>query len=327
MSSLPWWLVTAVLVALAAVVALWLRAPRTAGVPLADVGALERSTRRTTLLRVSAVIAIGAALAAAYLAAPRPTGRLASLVSPDRTTVVVLDLSQSVSDLVYREIARTLEGIVTAAGEDGRVGLVVFSDVAQEALPPGTAASHLQPFIRYFRPRDERGVAAKPSYYRAAGPTQAPPPKYPLNPWFSGFSGGTQISTGLRAARISLARSGANGGRVVLLSDLAEDDADLPRLARELVAYERDPGLELRVVALPPATAVQKQLFARVAGDESSVVDSVSLATGSRADGRIGDAWPFPFLVAVLALALTTGFFLLRAVPIALVPPPGRSRS
>lgn len=326
MSTLAW-LAAALFVALAIVAALWLRAPRAASVPIADVGALDGATRRTRLLRLCAVVAIGAALAGTYLTSPRPTGQLASLVSPERTTVVVLDLSQSVSDLVYREIARTLEGIVTAAGEDGRVGLVVFSDVAQEALPPGTAASHLLPFIRYFRPRDERGVAAKPSYYRAAGPTQTPPPKYPLNPWFAGFSGGTQISTGLRAARLSLARSGAEGGRVVLLSDLAEAEPDLPRLARELVVYERDPSLDLRVVALPPANAVQKQLFARIAGNPDSVVDSVSLATGNRADAGLGETWPAGFLVAVVALGAATGFFLLRAWPIALVSPAGRGRS
>lgn len=292
-------------------------------IPLADVGTLARATRRTSLLRLCAAALIGAALAAAYLTAPRPIGRLASLVAPGRDTVVVLDVSQSVSDLVYREIARTLQGIVTAAGEDGRVGLVLFSDVAQEALPPGTTASHLQPFIRYFRPRDGRGVAAKPSYYRAAGPTQAPPPDYPLNPWFSGFSGGTKISTGLREARLALARSGADGGRVVLLSDLAEADDDLPVLARELVAYERDPALDLRVVALPPANAVQKQLFARIAGDEETVVDSTSLATGGRAEAGPGATVPVAFLAALAALAVAAGFFLLRAVPISFA----RSRS
>jgi hypothetical protein len=326
-TGVPWWLATAVLVALAGVAVLVLLAPRSASVPLADAPALGRATRRTTVLRLGAVAAIVAALAGAYLTAPRPTGRLAALVSPERSTVVVLDVSQSVSDLVYREIARTLEGIVTAAGDDGRVGLVLFSDVSQEALPPGTAAAQLQPYIRYFRPRDERGVAAKPSYYRAAGPTQAPPPQYPLNPWFSGFSGGTRISTGLLAARLSLARAGADGGRVVLLSDLAEEETDLPRLTRELVTYERDAGLELRVVALPPATAVQKQLFARIAGDPGSVVDSTSLTTGNRADGELGETWPVAFLVAVLAVAVAAGFFVLRAVPIALVLPTGRSRS
>jgi hypothetical protein len=323
MSSVPWWLATAVLAALTGAAVVVLGATRPASVPLADAPRLARATRRTSLVRLGAVALIAAALAAAYLTAPKPTGRLASLVAPGRPTVVVLDVSQSVSDLVYREIARTLEGIVTAAGADGRVGLVLFSDVAQEALPPGTAATHLQPFIRYFRPRDQRGVATKPSYYRAAGPTQAPPPDYPLNPWFAGFSGGTQISTGLRAARLALARSGAERGRVVLLSDLAEDDEDLPRLTRELVAYERDPALELRVVALPPANAVQKLLFARIGGGEGAVVDSMSLATGNRADAGLGDALPVAFLAAVAALATASGFYLFRAVPISL----SRSRS
>jgi len=316
--TVPWWLAVPALLALAGAAALRVGVPRPAAVPLADAAALGAATRRTALLRLGAVAMIGAGLAAAYLTAPRPTGRLASLVAPGRQTVVVLDVSQSVSDLVYREIARTLEGIVTSAGEDGRAGLVLFSDVAQEALPPGTRASHLRPFVRYFRPRDERGVAPKPSYYRAAGPTQAPPPDYPLNPWFAGFSGGTRISTGLREARLALERSGSDGGRVVLLSDLAEADDDLPRLTRELVAYERNPALDLRVVALPPANAVQKQLFARIASDEGAVVDSTSLATGNRADAGLGKAAPVAFLAALAVLAAAAGFYLLRAVPIAL---------
>ncbi|MGH7545786.1 MAG: hypothetical protein ACREKI_06345, partial [Gemmatimonadota bacterium] len=71
----------------------------------------------------------------------------------------------------------------------------------------------------------------------------------------------------------------------------------------ELVAYERDPALDLRVVALPPANAVQKQLFARIAGDEDSVVDSASLATGNRADAGLGGTAPVAFLAVLAAVA------------------------
>ena len=146
--------------------------PAGEGVPLADAGALRSASRRTALIGTGLVAAVGVALAAAYLLAPRPTGKLDELVSGKGSTVIVLDMSQSVSDLVYREIARTLEGVMTSTGEDGRIGLVLFSDTAEEALPPGSKSSELEPFIRYFRPRQERGVAAKPLYYRAAGPTE-----------------------------------------------------------------------------------------------------------------------------------------------------------
>lgn len=302
----PWWLVAPALAALAAVVLALGRRPRPASVPLAAAPALDGPRRRTTLIRVALVAAIGAILAVAFLTAPRPTGRLDELVSSGRNTVVVLDMSQSVSDLVYREIARTLEGIVTTAGDTGRIGLVLFSDVAQEALPPGSRAADLAPFVEYFRPKGERGLKAKPIYYRAAGPTAALPTQYPLNPWYGRFSGGTQISTGLRVARVALERQGAGPATVLLVSDLAEADYDVERLTRELVAYERDTSLQLRIVALPPATSAQKQLFARITGDERSIVDSLALSTGNEGAGEPRQGIPVVFLaiVALLAAAL-----------------------
>ena len=123
--------------------------------------------------------------------------------------------------------------------EDGRIGLVVFSDTAEEALPPGTKSSPSSSRSSATSDRGRSvGVAAKPLYYRAAGPTEQALTRYPVSPWFGGFSGGTQISTGLRVARVALARDGGSG-RVLLVSDLAEASDDLPRLTRELVAFQR----------------------------------------------------------------------------------------
>jgi hypothetical protein len=312
----PWWLVVPALCALAAIVVGLVRRPRPAVLPVADASALGRPARRTTAIRIALLAAIGAILAAAFLVAPRPTGRLEELVSSGGTTVVVLDMSQSVSDLVYREISRTLEGIVTAAGDKGRVGLVLFSDVAEEALPPGSRAADLLPFVKYFRPKNERGLKAKPIYYRNAGPTATSPTRYPLNPWYGRFSGGTQISAGLRVARVALERDHA-GGRVILLSDLAESDYDIERLGRELVAYQQNPALELRIVALPPATASQKQLFARITGDGGSIVDSLSLATGNETVGEPAEGMPVVFLVVVGVLALALAANELLGVPLA----------
>ena len=299
----PWWIAVPALALLAAVALGARRGRAVLPLPLAGTPGLARPARRTALLRGGLVAAIGGVLAIAYLAAPRPTGELDSLVASGRSTVVVLDISQSVSDLVYREIARTLEGIVTAAGDSGRVGLVLFSDVAQEALPPGSRAAELAAFARFFRPRQERGVAAKPAYYRAAGPTEQVGTQYPLNPWFGRFSGGTQISTGLRVARVALAREGQEG-RVVLLSDLAEAEYDLGRLTRELVAYENDESLDLRIVALPPANEAQKAVFARITGEDDLIVDSLALTTGNTGAGEPSAAIAWPYVAAVLALAL-----------------------
>lgn len=293
------------LLGLAALVAILLVRPRGASPPL-PIGpgrTLARAARRTTRVLAALAFLAGALVAAAYLLAPRPTGRLDELVPAGRSTVVVLDVSQSVSDLVYQEIARTLEGIVTAAGDSRNVGLVLFSDVAQEAIPPGSDAAALRPFIRYFRPRQERGVPAKPFYYRSGSVESVQPTAYPVSPWYGRFSGGTKISTGLSLARVALARHGA-GGLVVLVSDLADAEDDLPRLTRELVAYERDPGLELKVVALPAAKSGQKALFRRLTGASDSVVDSLSLATGNSRAGEPKTRLPLAFIAIVVLLGL-----------------------
>jgi len=308
--------VAVVLVLVAIVVA---RGPAREAVPLADAGLLRSASRRTAAARLGLVALVGAALAAAYVVAPRPTGELDELVSGRGSTVVVLDLSQSVSDLVYREIARTLEGVVTSAGDDGRIGLVLFSDTAEEALPPGSSAAELQPFIRYFRPRQDRGVPAKPLYYRAAGPTEQALVRYPVSPWFGRFSGGTQISTGLRVARVALERTGGRG-RVLLVSDLAEASTDLPRLTRELVTYQRAPGLELRIVALPPATAKAEDLFRRIGLGRTRIVDSLALSTGNASTGEPGRGVSSAFVLAVVGLALLLGLRELSTEPLRFEP-------
>jgi hypothetical protein len=310
------WLAALVVAACAAIAAgRLLRGRRPQVLPLADAPALRRAARRTSLVRAGVALAITGALAAAYVYAPRPTGQLDDLVSSEGRTVVVLDMSQSVSDLVYREIARTLEGVVTAAGASGRIGLVLFSDVAQEALPPGSRAIELEPFVKFFRPKAERGLRAKPFFYRAAGPAEAPPTQYPLSPWFGRFSSGTQISTGLAAAREALTRDGG-GGRVLLLSDLAEDELDLARLTTELRAYEGDSRLELDVVALPPASKEQKEFFLRATGGEASVVDSLALATGNEGIGEPGRPLARTFVLIVAALAGCLAAFELLARPV-----------
>jgi hypothetical protein len=145
-------------------------------------------------------------------------------------------------------------------------------------------------------------------YYRAAGPTEQIVSQYPVSPWFGRFSGGTQISTGLRVARVALARHGL-AARVILVSDLQEAEHDLERLTRELVAYERDPRLELRIVALPPATAKEKTVFWNITGERDNIVDSLTLTTGNAGEGEpaLGFAWPFLAAVLALAVALAVG--------------------
>ena len=69
----------------------------------------------------------------------------------------------------------------------GRFGLVLFSDTAYEAIPPGTPSEALRPLVRYFTLRPAR--------------TEGFLPTFPVNPWANSFSAGTKISTGLELAR------------------------------------------------------------------------------------------------------------------------------
>jgi hypothetical protein len=295
--TLPWLVPLAVLAASAVIVAVR-RRPSEGTVPLAGAPALDLPARRVRAVRVGVAVLLVVALALTVASVRKPEDQYASLLSGRESTVIVLDVSASVSELVYQEIARTLTGIVEAGGDEHRIGLVVFSDVAVEALPPGTRVDELRPYIRFFLPKQEPGASRKPSYYRAAGPVASAPIPYPQNPWFRKFSGGTHISTGLAAARQALYRDGGTGGRVVLLSDLAEAQTDFGKLTSELVSYARDPGLDLRVVALPPATETELAVFELNLGDAAAVQTSAELGKDGSGDTSLGG---FPFWLAVLA--------------------------
>ena len=304
MSGLLPWLVP-IVAAVPALVVVLTRRSRPLAVPLADAPAFRRAARRTALVRTVLALALIGLLAGCVATIRQPADPFDALVPEGSNTVVVLDVSASVSDLVYREIARTMRGLVETAGDDRGIGLVLFSDVAQEALPPGTPAAELRPFIRYFEPKSEPSAVRKPSYYRNAGPGAPPPTPYPQNPWFRSFSGGTRISVGLEAARVALARDGFTGGQVLLLSDLAEAEDDVARLAGELAIYARDPALELRVVALPPATERETAMFERILGDPRTVVGSSTLTdrSDSAAPAAGVPVW-FVALALLVGLAL-----------------------
>jgi len=227
-------------------------------------------------------------------------------------TIVVLDFSTSVSDLVYRQISATLRGIVAASGDRGRVGLVLFSDTAQEALPPGTPMRELVPFIRFFEPKRDPDAAGRPKPYRAYGPGAPSPTTYPLSPWFRSFSSGTQISTGLALARRAFARDGVSGGTVLLLSDLEEAKGDAGRLTAELSSYARL-GIDLNVVALPPATDREIDLYRRALG-KGSVIDLASVETVG--GGITAERFPTRSVLLVVLAAVALGAWQLLAVPL-----------
>ena len=205
------------------------RSRRGRGVDTHDVGAFRGVIGRTGLIRL--VLAVGAlALVLAAAAAGRePATKEHALIPQDRVGVVVLDLSLSITDDDYTKIRSTLRRLVA---EEATIGLVIFSDVPYELLPPGTPAKELEPLLRLL-------VAPR------LGPVQ--------NPWTQTFRAGTRISVALELAKSALERDEVASGTILLVSDLETAPEDVPALARTLAETERA-GIRVRVVPLAPSS-------------------------------------------------------------------------
>ena len=120
--------------------------------PLADARALAGAARRTSGVRLALGAVLAGLLAAAVAtssgsAVPRPVA-----TAGGTNTEIVLDVSGSISGLTLPPVGRALRSIARSAGRTGTVGLIVFSDSAVEALPPGTPVRELKPFVRFFTP-------------------------------------------------------------------------------------------------------------------------------------------------------------------------------
>jgi hypothetical protein len=197
-----------------------------------DVGAMRRATFRTRLVRVVLVVAALALLAgAAASARGLDAGRTNGL--PIASGVAVIDLSLSIGPQDYRTIRATLRRLIASKGS---FGVVMFSDVPYEMLPPGTPARELEPVLRLLAPQKAAGKRG---------------PVVPDNPWSQSFSAGTQISSALALARDMLVRDGIGHGTLLLLSDLLTAPEDVPRLARTLQELQ-DAGISVKVVPLNP---------------------------------------------------------------------------
>jgi hypothetical protein len=275
--------------------------PRSA-LPLADAQLLGRATRRTTAVRWTLASVLAAVLAAGvFLVAPRAAQPAAAVEGP-KHTIVVLDLSGSISGTAYARVGVLLKSLAANTGGGRRVGLVLFSDIAQEALPPETSPAALLGYARYFRPSKPRPIVTGGSALQF-GVT------YPENPWALRFSNGTTISRGLALARHLVARDHLASARVLLASDLFDSSADTPRLKTELLAYARTPGLELRVLPVPPHSPDTLRMFTRYLGERRvTLAPKTTPRVESAGLGASGLAASFPAgfvaLVAVLAVAL-----------------------
>ena len=251
--------------------------------PLADTASLRRAARRTAFVRSGLAAAILLALTAAYAVAPN--GDLArAAASGGAGNVVVLDVSGSITDHGSAQIQHTLADEIRAAGPNGRVGLVLVSDVAMEALPPSAPAGALQRFRRFFIATTKHRGAHADAASVAVDSTGARVLDYPQSPWAVAFSGGTTISSGLREAREDLLRAGLAGGRVLLLSDLVDAPQDEPALRRELRTYANDPRLDLKVrvlsSTLPRPLSLYRGILGRSAVQAAQVGPPPSLRAG-----------------------------------------------
>ena len=207
-----------------------------------DLPSLRRPALRTRVVRLVIALLLVGLLAGAAVAAGN-SGRTRSGVVPAGTTsVLVVDLSKSIIDTEFATIGATLRRLIAT---DTPTGLVVFSDVPYELLPPGSPASALVPVLRFFTPVNGA---------------------FPTNPWQATFRAGTKISAALELAHGMLLRSHVRDGSIVLVSDLQTAPSDYASLTQTLVQLRRE---NVVVRAVPLITSEQgRQLFGSVLGPD-----------------------------------------------------------
>jgi hypothetical protein len=263
-------------------------------IPYQGARALARIATRTRLMRaVLSVALIGLVLAAAA-SARHPRVSAQPFLPAKAGGVVVLDLSASITSDTYSRIHESLQQLVSRGG---RYGLVVFSNVAYQALPPGTPASALEPIIRYFTVPPTTPGGEQPSF--------------PVNPWSNDFTSGTEISEGLDLARTIELAGHVRQPAVVLISDLADDPNDLQRLNTVLNEYQVE-KIQLRIISLN-ADPTDLARFKGLIGKASSILPA-GLASSSRivlAPPRT--SFPTTFVVLAALVALLLGASELRA--------------
>lgn len=246
-----------------------------------DISALRPAAWRARALRLVLVLLAIASLAAAAYTARGPETRENTLLPKGTTGVVVLDLSLSINDDDYFAVRRVLRRLVA---EDARTGLVVFSDVPYELLPPGTPAKEVLPMLRLLVP-----------------PNQGPV----VNPWTRAFRAGTRVSGALELARGMLERDGVDNGAVLLVSDLETAPDDVQRLAETVDRFKRS-TIDLRAVPLG-ASSESRLIF------EGLLREDAFQPTGSGVEPTLGGGLSGRSLPAAL-LALGGLLFLVLAL-------------
>jgi hypothetical protein len=254
-------------------------------IPYAQARLLRRVAARTTAVRWALFGLLVALLLLAAASARHPRAGAQPLLPPQSGGVVVLDLSASITSDTYSRIHASLQTLVSRGG---RYGLVLFSNVAYEALPPGTPASAIEPIARYFTV--------------PAPVLQGAQPTFPINPWSASFTSGTEISNALDLARSIELANRVRHPAVVLISDLADDPNDFQRLNTVLAEF-RVEHIELRVIALN-ADPNDLARFKSLIGRASSIVPAGLSGAQDTALSVAGTAFPVRLVELAIAVAL-----------------------
>jgi hypothetical protein len=250
-----------------------------------ELEAVAPATRRTLALRI--LLGLGAVvLAAAAVVLGRGESAPPGLLPAGTDGLVVLDVSASISSDTYARIMATLDRL---ADSDRRYGLILFSDTAYLALPPGAPAAELEPFARQFDLRPHRTGALVA----------------PTNPWTGSFSAGTKISSGLQLALDTIRERRLGHPDVLLVSDLDDDAGDLESLTSVALAYRRL-GVPIRVVGLNPSPE-DVRLVERLLPQGGSVMQSTLPGERNSADR---EGLPGGLVAAAIALSLVLALFL-----------------
>jgi hypothetical protein len=249
-------------------------------IPYSGLRVFAQIAARTTLARAVLSIALVALVIVTAAAARHPQINEPQFTPPHAGGIVVLDLSASINEDTYSRIGQTLRQIVRRGG---RYGLVVFSDTAYEALPPGTPASALKPLERYFT---------------LVPAIKGEQPTFPLNPWTNSFTSGTKISAGLGLALELLDSDRIKHPAVVLVSDLADDSDDVPSLQGVLAVYKAK-KIPFTVVSLN-AAANDQAVFTVALGRDVSVLQGA--LPGSHPDAQSSATTKFPRWLLILTI-------------------------
>jgi hypothetical protein len=257
-------------------------------IPLADAGALRGAARRTGLVRLALAALLVVLLGAAWISASRLDVAENAFLAPGTSGIVVLDLSASTESSPSRQTVRFFRRLAVS---DAHAGLVLFSDVAYQALPSNAKAHELGSLIRFFDSPDPNRI--DPFRFQRVQDRRTP--------WSDAFRGGTRISTGLALARQMLRSADSRKQEVVLISDLDDSLFDVPQLSRVLAQYRAD-GIPLKIMATEGA---QRGYFLRQLGS-SAFIRSGSLGSGGGAKegGALSGTSPAALVACTLLIAL-----------------------